>query len=146
MGGKGYKLGLYLLFPVFLILFYSSILNISTNYFLHCSVLFPYNYQVEKQSCKQNNTYIVHLNISAVITGCNVFSTSHILCMCHCHGELSLHALRSYYTAALQQYTMCMVRIDLCMRPTQGLPHVHTLFPELCPCASVDIIPKIMLA
>ena len=40
----------------------------------------------EKQSCKQHNTHIVHLNINAVITGCNVFSTSHILCTCHCHG------------------------------------------------------------
>ena len=41
----------------------------------------------EKQLCKQHNTYIVHLNIGAVITGCNVFSTSHILCTCHCMSQ-----------------------------------------------------------
>ena len=106
--------------------FYSSILNIFTDY--------------SKQTCKQNNIYIVHLNISAVITECNVFGTSHILCMCHCQGEPSLHALYSLTILELCSNirTMCMVCIDLCVRPTQVLPHVHTLFPRampMCECA-----------
>ena len=57
--------GLCLLFPLFVLLFHSSIPKVFTNYSLHSSILFPYYYHVKKQTYACGEENIVHLYISA---------------------------------------------------------------------------------